>query len=163
MMVQVRELNTRPHIIVATPGRLADALRSCSDAVMIKKAKFLVLDEADRMLEPTFAEDMAEILRALPTRRQTLLFSATMSRSLEDVGGLSMNDPFVFHATAKDDTVAQLDQRYIFVPQRVKEVYLVHLLQRQLADKSVIIFVGRCRCASASVFFRPFDLLPCQT
>lgn len=155
MMVQMRELNTRPHIIVATPGRLADALRSCSDAVVVKKARFLVLDEADRLLEPTFADEMAVVLQALPKRRQTLLFSATMSRTLDDMGSLSMNDPFIFHATANDDTVAQLDQRYLFVPQRVKEVYLVHLLQNQLADKSLIIFVGRCRCAA--LFFIIFS------
>ena len=147
MMVQMQELSSRPHIIVATPGRLADALVSCSDAVYLKRVKFLVLDEADRMLEPTFADDLATVLGAMPKQRQTLLFSATMSRNLEKLQALSMNDPFVFHASTKYDTVDKLLQQYVFIPQKVKEVYLVYLLQTLFQGKSAVVFVGRCRTA----------------
>lgn len=159
MMVQMRELAARPHIVVATPGRLADALESCTDAASLKKAKFLVLDEADRMLESTFADDLATVLKALPSKRQTLLFSATMSRSMEKLRALSMNDPFVYHAAAKYDTVEKLAQHYVFIPQKIKEVYLVYLLVNQLAGKSAIIFTGRCRtCEILYVMLRELDI-----
>lgn len=66
-------------------GRLADHIRSAPDALYIKKLKFLVLDEADRLLEDTFVDDLDLILSRLPSKRQTLLFTATMTESLKQL------------------------------------------------------------------------------
>lgn len=106
MIVQARELSNKPHIVVATPGRyiflynnllnsaffyctyysirLADHLDSC-DTFSMKNLKFLVLDEADRLLSGRFDKQIATIFNALPKERQTLLFSATMTDTLEKV------------------------------------------------------------------------------
>lgn len=101
MIQQGLALSKKPHIVVATPGRLADHINTNLDNVYLKKLKFLVLDEADRMLDPTFAADLDTILARLPATRQTLLFSATMTRSLEKLQKMAMQDPFVHHVAQK--------------------------------------------------------------
>ncbi|KAJ2583653.1 putative RNA helicase, partial [Coemansia sp. RSA 1797] len=82
MVTQALSLSRRPHIVVATPGRLADLIESSADAVHLKRVRFVVLDEADRLLTETFASDLAVIMDAVPKKRQTLLFTATMTDSI---------------------------------------------------------------------------------
>lgn len=84
MMVQGLELSKRPHIVVATPGRLVDHLNSC-DTFSLKKIKFLVLDEADRLVGGHFDKQLKQIFAALPKQKQILLFSATMTNDLDNV------------------------------------------------------------------------------
>ncbi|KAG7669244.1 hypothetical protein Ndes2437A_g05378 [Nannochloris sp. 'desiccata'] len=75
MQAQTKELARRPHVVIATPGRLRQLLSLDSDlAPAFRRASFLVLDEADRLLEPTFESDLAAIMQILPEERQTLLF-----------------------------------------------------------------------------------------
>lgn len=84
MMVQGLELSKHPHIVVATPGRLADHLDSC-DTFSLQRIKFLVLDEADRLLSGHFDEQLKKIFAALPKQKQVLFFSATMTDALDKV------------------------------------------------------------------------------
>ena len=91
MVVQGLELSKRPHIVVATPGRLADHLQSC-DTFSLQKVKFVVLDEADRLLSGQFDEQLQTIFNALPKKRQNLLFSATMTDALEKVKQMTSNE-----------------------------------------------------------------------
>merc|ERR1712025_671134 len=95
MVLQGRDLATRPHIVIATPGRLADHLESCK-TFSLKKIKYLVLDEADRLLEETggFSDQLKVIFDNLPSKnKQTLLFSATMTESMEQLKNkISMKD-----------------------------------------------------------------------
>ncbi|KAJ2811435.1 putative RNA helicase [Coemansia furcata] len=138
MMTQALELARRPHIVVATPGRLADHIESSANAIHLQRVRYLVLDEADRLLTDTFAPDLATIMDAIPRRRQTLLFTATMTQSILDLRdrpsqategeGEVPRVPFVHLCEADESTVASLVQNYIFVPSHVKEAYLVHLL-----------------------------------
>ena len=79
MMQQALVLAQRPHIVVATPGRLVDHLSSGDVALSLRRLRMLVIDEADRLLEMGFASDISAILSHLPTQRQTMLFSATLS------------------------------------------------------------------------------------
>lgn len=84
MVEQGRELAKQPHIVVATPGRLADHLESCN-TFSLQRIKFFVLDEADRMLSGQFDEQLQTIFKAIPKQRQSLFFSATMTDAIEKV------------------------------------------------------------------------------
>ncbi len=91
-----------PHIIVATPGRLADLLKSGSCPIRLNNVAFVVLDEADRLLDASMAPDLDVILAALPPagpRRRTLLFSATITKSVSRIDDLALEHPFRWEAT----------------------------------------------------------------
>ncbi|KAJ1929584.1 putative RNA helicase, partial [Linderina macrospora] len=134
MVNQALQLSRRPHIVVATPGRLADHIESSANAVHFQKVKFLVLDEADRLLTETFAPDMAVIMNAIPRDRQTLLFTATMTPSILQLREKPSKQPAFTHlCDTSVSTVSSLVQNYIFVPSHVKEAYLVHLLMSNVA------------------------------
>lgn len=90
MIVQGLELSKHPHIVVATPGRLADHLDSC-DTFSLQKIQFLVLDEADRLLDGHFDEQLKKIFAALPKQKQVLFFSATMTDTLDKVKQIASN------------------------------------------------------------------------
>ncbi|GAB1293242.1 Probable ATP-dependent RNA helicase DDX49 [Apodemus speciosus] len=163
MVAQALELSRKPHVVIATPGRLADHLRSSSTFNM-KKIQFLVMDEADRLLEQgctDFTTDLETILAAIPARRQTLLFSATLTDTLKELQGLATNQPFFWEAQATVRTVEQLEQRYLLVPEKVKDAYLVHLVQTfqdQLEDCSIIIFTNTCKaCQILCMMLRRFN------
>ncbi|CAO2612596.1 Probable ATP-dependent RNA helicase DDX49 [Lemmus lemmus] len=163
MVAQALELSRKPHVVIATPGRLADHLRSSSTFNM-KKIRFLVMDEADRLLEQgctDFTADLETILAAVPARRQTLLFSATLTDTLKELQCLATNQPFFWEAQAPVRTVEQLDQRYLLVPEKVKDAYLVHLVQTfqdQLEDCSIIIFTNTCKiCQILCMMLRKFN------
>lgn len=126
----------------------------------LSKVKFLVLDEADRLLTETFAEDLGGILEALPQKRQTLLFTATMTDAVLELAGPPAEEtgkavstpskpaPFVYQCKTNVSTVKTLTQSYIFIPSHMRETYLTYLLRSEdFAKKSTIIFTGRCRTA----------------
>ncbi|KAG0425964.1 hypothetical protein HPB47_026895 [Ixodes persulcatus] len=150
MVTQGRLLAESPHVVVSTPGRLADHLESCN-TFTLGRIKFLVLDEADRLLEGHFNEQLKTIFSALPKSRQTLLFSATITKTLEELRSVAMTDPFFYTAPAEVATVEELDQRYVLTPSHVRDAYLVHVLQRFLNSVpkgSVVIFTSTCKYAA---------------
>ncbi|KAM3876276.1 putative ATP-dependent RNA helicase DDX49 [Diretmus argenteus] len=163
MVAQALELTRKPHVVVATPGRLADHIRS-SNTFSLSKIQFLILDEADRLLEQgctDFTKDLEVILGVLPTKRQTLLFSATLTDTLQDLKQIAMNKPFFWESKSETRTVVELDQRYILTPEKVKDAYLVHLVQTfsdQHDDWSIIIFTNTCKnCQILTMMLRQFD------
>jgi superfamily II DNA/RNA helicase len=100
MMKQASYLQRKPHVIVATPGRLIDHLRSAS-APALHRLRFLVLDEADRLLDTSgFPTEIAEIISYLPTQRQTLLFSATISHSIRKMLTFS-SPPYCYRSKSR--------------------------------------------------------------
>ncbi|EJD54074.1 DEAD-domain-containing protein [Auricularia subglabra TFB-10046 SS5] len=134
MMAQAIELCNRPHIVIATPGRMVDHLNSSSpDEWNLNRVKFLVLDEADRMLQPTFANELAVLMNAIPKERQTCLFTATLTPAIEALANTppkpGKEKPFVHRMPAGIETVETLKQLYILVPSHVREVYLYYLLR----------------------------------
>ena len=155
MLVQAQQLETRPHVIIATPGRLADHIRSGAH-IHWRHVRMVVFDECDRLMEACFEPDIDTILSVLPpiAARQTLMFSATMMEASavgeERWATLGMSQALSVRV-ASDEVrlVKQLDQRYLFIPQHVKEVYLIHLLTKTpLAGLSTIVFVSTCHgCA----------------
>ncbi|KAG7449305.1 DEAD-domain-containing protein [Guyanagaster necrorhizus] len=132
MMAQSLELGDRPHVVIATPGRLVDHLNSGSGEWNLSRVKFLVLDEADRLLTPTFAPELAHLFGVLPKSRQTCLFTATMTDSIENLINAKpqpgKQKPFVYRMSETIETVETLKQHYILVPSHVRESYLYHLL-----------------------------------
>ena len=147
MMAQARELVGRPHVVVATPGRLADIFNSCSDVLPFHALRFLVLDEADRLLDSSFRPDLDVIFRNLGPKKQTLLFSATMPKSMDDLEFLKLKNLAKCQVTEEYGTVDKIQQKYILIPSRIRIAYLVYLLQNDWKEKSVIIFVGKCKTA----------------
>ncbi|CAL8271008.1 unnamed protein product [Arctogadus glacialis] len=163
MVTQSLELSRQPHVVVATPGRLADHIRS-SNTFSLKRIQFLIMDEADRLLEQgctDFTKDLEVILGALPAKRQTLLFSATLTDTLQELQSLTMNKPFFWESKSETRTVEELDQRYILAPEKIKDAYLVHLIQNftdQHSDWSIIIFCKTCKdCQILTMMLRKFN------
>ena len=122
-------------IVVATPGRLLDHLRR--NSVNLNKVDFLVLDEADRMWDMGFKEDVSKIVKACPKGRQTLLFSATISRELSDFSDKYMNKPVEISVKNYVDP-AKLRQVYYDVQDNLKFSLLVYLLKHEKAHLIMI-------------------------
>ncbi|KAI6003938.1 P-loop containing nucleoside triphosphate hydrolase protein [Pisolithus albus] len=133
MIAQALELDTRPHVVVATPGRIVDHLKSSGGDWDLSRIKFLVLDEADRLLAPTFAPELAYLFQCLPTERQTCLFTATLTPAVVDLAEARPKPgkikPFFHRTESPVETVATLKQHYLLVPRHVREVYLFYLLR----------------------------------
>ncbi|KAN0033607.1 hypothetical protein ACTFIV_000068 [Dictyostelium citrinum] len=148
-VTQALILDKRPHIIVATPGRLASHLNN-GLKIALKYCKFLVLDEADRLLGEDFELEIASILEHLPPaeKRQTLLFSATMTKNLTKLESIALNKPFIFEDNSKYDTVDTLKQEYIYMPAQAKDCYLVYILKKH-EGSSAIVFVNNCYAVEA--------------
>lgn len=148
MIEQAKALMQRPHVVIATPGRLAAHIANDDGiAAAFKSVKFLILDEADRIVDVGFEEELRTVLQILPSQRQTLLFSATMTPELKALHELSGEKAYFFEAYQGLRTVEELEQQYIFTPSNVKDVYLSHILFN-LEEKNIrssIIFASSCR------------------
>ncbi|KDN36795.1 hypothetical protein RSAG8_10577, partial [Rhizoctonia solani AG-8 WAC10335] len=138
MMSQSIALGKRPHIIVATPGRLNDHLEN-TKGFSLRGLRYLVLDEADRLLDMDFGPVIDKILKVLPRERNTYLFSATMSTKIAKLQRASLQNPVRVEVNGKYSTVSTLLQYYLLTPFVNKDVHLVHLAN-ELAANSVIIF-----------------------
>jgi ATP-dependent RNA helicase DDX47/RRP3 len=140
MVAQAIALGKKPHIIVATPGRLLDHLEN-TKGFSLKHLKYLVMDEADRLLDLDFGPILDKILKVLPREgRRTYLFSATMSSKVESLQRASLHNPLrVNISSSSHQTVAGLLQKYMFIPHKHKDVYLVYILNDTIGHP-VIIF-----------------------
>ena len=142
MVSQAIILAKKPHVIVATPGRLVDHLENTKGFNM-KQLKFLVMDEADRILNQDFEVELNKILRCIPTERRSMLFSATMTKKVAKLQRASLKDPVKVEVSGSYQTVEKLLQYYLFIPQKTKELYLVHILN-ELAGNTFMIFCSTC-------------------
>ncbi|RKF83012.1 ATP-dependent rRNA helicase rrp3 [Golovinomyces cichoracearum] len=139
MVPQAIALGKKPHIVVATPGRLLDHIEN-TKGFSLRTLKYLVMDEADRLLDLDFGPILDKILKVLPRERRTYLFSATISSKIESLQRASLKDPLrVSVSSSKYQTVSTLLQNYIFIPLVHKDTYLVFLLN-EFAGRSTIIF-----------------------
>jgi ATP-dependent RNA helicase DDX47/RRP3 len=137
MVTQAIGLGKKPHVVVATPGRLLDHLEN-TKGFSLRNLKHLVLDEADRLLDLDFGPILDKIIKTLP-RRITYLFSATLSSKVESLQRACLIDPIRVSTSSNRQTVSTLLQSYMFVPQKHKDVYLVHALNER-AGQTTIIF-----------------------
>ena len=115
---QISALKRGTDVLIATPGRLIDLMEQ--KAAHLDRVEVLVLDEADRMLDMGFLPSVKKIVAATPKTRQTLLFSATIDRSIEGVAGTFLRDPEVVEIAHKGETADTVDQCIVRVPQVLK-------------------------------------------
>ena len=136
MQAQVRGLRQRPDIIVATPGRLLDHM--WNGTISLLAMSILVLDEADRMLDMGFAQQINQILDAMPEERQTLLFSATMPMDLARLAQASVKDPVRVMVTKSATTADGVSQAVHHTTHDRKNALLMSLLQSE--SDTVLVF-----------------------
>jgi ATP-dependent RNA helicase RhlE len=133
---QVRALLNGVDVLVATPGRLLDLVKS--NALGLGAVECLVLDEADRMLDMGFIHDIRKIVTKLPVRRQTLMFSATMPRAIAELAAHMLRDPIKVAVAPAASTVERVAQRIIRVDHAAKLATLIDVLRRETIDRALI-------------------------
>lgn len=156
---QTLELQKKPHFVIATPGRLADHILNSGEETVsgLRRIKYLVLDEADRLLSNSFGSDLQRCFTILPPseKRQTLLFTATVTdavKALKDKPRAEGKLPVFLHQVdAGVDQIAipkTLSTMYVFVPSYVKEAYLTSILKLPKYEESTaVVFVNRTMTA----------------
>ncbi|KAL2612799.1 hypothetical protein R1flu_024491 [Riccia fluitans] len=139
-------------VLVATPGRLLDHMRSSKEVVMqLSKLKVLVLDEADRLLDMGFKTDLDRLIKQLPVSRQTLLFSATVPKEVHEVSQDALKEDHVFIDTVgkdEEETHAKVEQSYIISPLDNQLEVIASLLENHMAenpDYKVLVFCTTAR------------------
>lgn len=136
------------NLIIATPGRLLDHLQN-TQGFVFKNIKALVIDEADRILEVGFEDEMKQIIKILPKdERQTMLFSATQTTKVEDLARISLRPgPLYINVdnTKEHSTVEGLEQGYVVCDSDKRFLLLFSFLKKNL-DKKVIVFFSSCNC-----------------
>ncbi len=136
MRKQIRDLKCKPHVIVATPGRLMDHMRR--KTIRLKQVEMVVLDEADEMLNMGFIEDIETILQEVPKERQTLLFSATMPKRIEKLAQTFMEEPKLIAMKAKEVTMESIEQQYIELQERQKFDALCRLIDIHMPELAIV-------------------------
>jgi len=133
---QVRCLLGGVEVLVATPGRLLDLVQS--NAFRLNQVEFLVLDEADRMLDMGFINDIRKIVAKLPIKRQTLLFSATMPKDIAELAEQMLRDPARVAVTPVSSPAERLTQKIIQVDHAGKAAFLAQLLKQEPVDRALV-------------------------
>ncbi len=123
-------------IVTATPGRLLDLMGE--RAIDLSKVEILVLDEADRMLDMGFIHDVKRIIATLPSKRQTLLFSATMPDDITQLAARILISPVRVAVTPPSTTVERIEQSVTFVDQKQKRALLLHLVKDPLMKRALV-------------------------
>ena len=133
------------NILVATPGRLLDHLQN-TRGFLFKNLQCLIIDEADRILDIGFEEELKQIVKILPSRRQTMLFSATMTSKTNDLVSVAIkNEPISVDVNEPEDssTVDGLQQGYVICPSDKRFLLLFTFLKKN-RNKKVMVFFSSC-------------------
>ncbi|HEY1285386.1 MAG TPA: DEAD/DEAH box helicase [Solirubrobacterales bacterium] len=133
---QQAQLRAGAQVVVATVGRMMDLMSRRS--LVLTAARYVVLDEADEMLDLGFIEDVERILRMCPSGRQTALFSATMPPPVQRLAESYMYDPATIRITPKKLTVDAIQQAFVEVPGRRKTERLIELLRAEEPEQAII-------------------------
>lgn len=142
---EVQKLLNGINIVVATPGRLLDHMQN-TPGFMYKNLQCLVIDEADRILDVGFEEELKQIIKLLPARRQTMLFSATQTRKVEDLARISLKKEPLYVGVDDDKEVATVDgleQGYVVCPSEKRFLLLFTFLKKN-RKKKVMVFFSSC-------------------
>jgi ATP-dependent RNA helicase RhlE len=134
---QVRALHNNPHIVIATPGRLADLMKQ--KVYNLSSVNTIVLDEADRMLDVGFLPEIKRILSAAPKERQIMLFSATMPKSISELASAFMQLPIRIEI-APQGTASELVEQEVFIVVKSDKMRLLDSILEQYRDQKVLVF-----------------------
>jgi ATP-dependent RNA helicase RhlE len=145
---QINELSRGVDILVATPGRLLDLMGESK--IFLQRVEFIVLDEADRMLDMGFIPDIRRIIKALPVQRQTLFFSATMPPSIIELSKSMLRHPKHIEIASNAETTPQIDQKVLFVNREDKKALLVRLLAEQEISRALVFTRTKHKAMSLS-------------
>ncbi|XP_014238033.2 probable ATP-dependent RNA helicase pitchoune [Trichogramma pretiosum] len=144
---ELEKLKQGANIIVTTPGRLLDHLKNSSKDFTFSNLQCLVLDEADRILDIGFEEDVKQIIRLLPKERQTMLFSATKTEKTEALTALALKKELVYVGVDDDKdkaTVEGLTQGYITMDSE-KRLLMLFTFLRKNRNKKIMVFFSSCK------------------
>ena len=146
MNVQRGQINRKPHVIIATPGRLIDVMDR--KWISLDQVKTLVLDEADRMLDMGFMPQIKRVLSNIPAERQTMLFSATMPTEIEKLARQFMHEPKRIEVARAGRTSDLVEQSLFVVAKQDKLRLLKHLLKEQ---KGTVLVFTRTKYAAKRI------------
>jgi len=159
---EAAKLSKGVNILVATPGRLLDHMQNCPD-FLFKNAQCLVIDEADRILDIGFEEEMKQIIRLLPKKRQTMMFSATQTRKTEDLARISLKgEPLYVGVDDKESeaTSSALEQGFVVSPADKRFLLLFTFLKKN-RKKKVMVFLSSCMSVKFHYELLNYVDLPC--
>ncbi len=157
---QIRALSRGVDVLVATPGRLLDLVDQ--RAVSLRNVEIFVLDEADQMLDLGFIHALKRVANLLPKDRQSLFFSATMPKSISDLGAQFLNNPVRVSVAPQATTAERVSQYVTFVPQADKQALLTLTLQAEEANiDRALIFSRTKHGADRIVKFLQSARIPC--
>ncbi|XP_026876879.2 ATP-dependent RNA helicase DDX18 [Electrophorus electricus] len=142
---EAQKLGNGVNVVVATPGRLLDHLQN-TPGFMYKNLQCLIIDEADRILEVGFEEELKQIIKLLPKKRQTMLFSATQTRKVEDLARISLKKEPLYVGVDDNKEVATVDgleQGYVVCPSEKRFLLLFTFLKKN-RKKKVMVFFSSC-------------------
>jgi ATP-dependent RNA helicase RhlE len=140
---QISQLRKGATVLIATPGRLLDLTER--GAVNLSTIEVLVLDEADRMLDMGFLPAIRRVLAMLPTKRQTLLFSATMSSDIEKLARSTMKEPKLIEVSQRGRAATMVEQTAYHVEQHSKTALLIDLLEKESSEFERVLVFTRTR------------------
>jgi len=159
---EAAKLSKGVNILVATPGRLLDHMQNCPD-FLFKNVQCLVIDEADRILDIGFEEEMKQIIRLLPKKRQTMMFSATQTRKTEDLARISLKgEPLYVGVDDKESeaTSSALEQGFVVSPADKRFLLLFTFLKKN-RKKKVMVFLSSCMSVKFYYELLNYVDLPC--
>lgn len=143
---EAKKLIRGVNLLIATPGRLLDHLNN-TEGFNCNNLCMLIIDEADAILKNGFEDELIQILKILPKERQTMLFSATLSKKIENLGLLSLNNPVYIqlkiNKEGKNNNLQNLEQGYLIIEGNLKFIFLYTFLKKNLKQK-IMIFFNSC-------------------
>src|SRR3954470_22103805 len=152
MKPQTLELKGGVEVLIATPGRLLDHIEAKN--CVLNQVEYVVLDEADRMLDIGFLPDLQRILSYLPKQRQTLLFSATFSPEIKRLAESYLQDPLMVEVARPNATATNVEQRFYSVSSDDKRAAVLKLLKERSLDQALVFVNSKLGCARLA---RPFE------
>ena len=161
---QEAELKRKPDIVICTPGRLIDHIHN-SQSFTLDEIEILVIDEADRILEVGFQEELKEIIKNTPVKRQTMLFSATMTDNVDELVQLSLKRPCRLFVDSSTSMTGKLVQEFIRVRQHREEqrpAILAALCARTYKSETLIFFKSKAAAHHMKIVFGLLGLNACE-
>jgi superfamily II DNA/RNA helicase len=150
--IQLRQLKQRVHIVVGTPGRVADLIRK--KHLNLEKVSYLVVDEADELLRRGFLTEVTGIIDHVPLDRTTLLLSATMPEAIEEVCRQYMNEPLRIEVENEEEPIEQIEQYYLQVMEDWKLSRLYELIETRKPHRSLVFCNTRNKVEQVASFMK---------